>query len=332
MELRLLTRDQIDVERWDILIKEAQFSIFYAYHWYLDVVCKEWQIIVLQEGVHYKIGMPLPIKRKWGMVSIEQPLFCPYLGLFSRTDILPVQVQCFLKFLNQSFSYISSYSFKWQESKLLLPALAVYKTILFQLHTTYTLPLNRHYEAIYADYFKDKKANVRKSKAYAFQIRDSIDINPLIALFRENHAGNVDGGVADSAYNLLREVFKVLQNRSKVELKYGWVEDQIVSGVLIVEEGLYACYLFNASQKSGRIYHVRASMLDDYFNRKAASNLLFDFESPRKISIANYYKSFGAHPQFFLEISKNVLPFPLRQIQNLRKRFFQMRRALSKEL
>ena len=123
MELRLLARDQINVECWDILIKESQYSVFYAYHWYLDVVCAEWQAIVWQDGAHYQMVMPLPIKRKWGMVSIEQPLFCPYLGLFSKVAITPEQTQAFLQVLNQSFSYISIYQFKEQESSLLLPIL-----------------------------------------------------------------------------------------------------------------------------------------------------------------------------------------------------------------
>ena len=93
----------------------------------------------------------------------------------------------------------------------------------------------------------------------------------------------------------------------------------IHAGILLTHYRGRTIYLFNAADKEGRNGNARAVMLDDYFRENAATMSVFDFESPQKTSIVDYYAGFGAVAMPFYSMKRNALPFPFRQMQKLRK-------------
>ena len=61
--IRHITRDTLDVQKYDNCIANAINSRVYAYSWYLDIVADaKWDVLVLDD---YKAVMPLPKRRKY---------------------------------------------------------------------------------------------------------------------------------------------------------------------------------------------------------------------------------------------------------------------------
>jgi hypothetical protein len=88
--------------KWDQLINDSINGSFYAWSWYLNAVCEEWEILV--EG-DYETGMVLPFKTKFGIDYLVQPFLTPQLGIFSRENIHPEKIKAFLDFLPHRFKW-----------------------------------------------------------------------------------------------------------------------------------------------------------------------------------------------------------------------------------
>jgi hypothetical protein len=322
-----ISRLEIDDERWNAAVKLSRQNVMYAYSWYLDVVCDEWCAMVWPSNKDYQIILPLPIKRKWGIDVIQQPLFCQYLGFFYQHEVPDALILRFLSLLDSQYPHISSYVFH-PDNHLLISRL-VSGLPVFNHKTLFThwLRLDRSYDEIKSHYSKDRKTNLNRSLKSNQNIFESGEIAPLIDLFRRNHETRIDGGVSAKAYRILENLFIKLREHASAELWYAVANEEINAGVLIVRWGDFSIYLFNAATREARKSNARSVMLDNYFCANAGQELIFDFESPDIPSIASFYESFGAETKPLLSIRKNALIFPLNHIQNWRKRFLQNRKG-----
>lgn len=313
----LVSRQLISDEIWDDHISRSQQCVIYALSWYLDIVCEEWEALVWRDGDNFDAVMPLPITRKFGKKVLSQPLFCQYLGIFSTEALTPSHFNACFHALARHFPYISAYSFN-PENFRLMDATVASAGIAFEIQETHWLDLGKSYEAIFTGYSKDRKTNVRKGHVTRWQIADADDIGPLIELFASNHAAGI-GTIRRNAYGVLNELVRCCLSRGDASLTYARTNARIHAGICIVRYGGRAVYLFNAADSAGRRGNARTVMLDAYFRRNSGDRLIFDFETPRKTSIAAHYESYGSTAMPFYQIGLNALPFPLRQIQRCRK-------------
>ncbi|MCF0056952.1 hypothetical protein [Dyadobacter sp. CY356] len=316
----LLSRSEINDERWDALIAKSEQNVAYAFSWYLDIVCDNWKALVWPSVDDYLIVMPLPVKRKWNIEVIQQPLFCQYLGLFSIEKI-PEQHFClFLEKLSSTFSYISSYNFHPHNSAIIRNVAHQFPKYEVKQNHTFWLSLSDSYSEIQAKYSSDRKANLKRGGKFGWTIKSGEDIQPLTHLFQNHNASGIAGGVSDNAYHILSELFEKLKIKEAVDVFYAEKHGRISAGTLYVKTGKMVVFLFNSADLTGRKENARTILLDHYFKVNAGKELIFDFESPEIKSIADFYKSFGAESIPYFSIRKNDMPFPFKQIQNWRVR------------
>lgn len=312
----LLPREQIDAPTWDNHIHHSRQCVIYALSWYLDIVCEHWDALVWPSAADFSIVMPLPVRRKFGRPILYQPLFCQYLGIFSKYDLTAAQCEVFLEALKAHFSYISSYTFNPENFSVINKLrLNGFETEVFQTHW---LHLDQPYTELYTGYSKDRRANLKRGGRDGWETDESDDFEPLIALFVENHAPGI-GKVKADAYQTLRKLGAVLINNASCRLTYARSGTRVHAGIMLAHYRGRTIYLFNAADNAGRKGNARAVLLDAYFRDNAGTELIFDFESPTKESIAGYYVGFGAVEMPFYSIKRNALPFPFRQMQKFRK-------------
>ena len=325
----LLSREQIDAQIWDNHIHHSRQGVIYALSWYLDIVCEQWQALVWPSADDFRIAMPLPVRRRFGHLVLYQPLFCQYLGIFSRNEPDAEHCALFLQALAAHYPYISSYTFNPETFQLMRGVLHGMKCFDIKVLHTHWLDLNRSYEAIGAGYSKDRKLNLKRGISANWQIIESDNFKMLRTLFAENHARRI-GRIKNDAYTMLERLGgKCLENGSG-RLLYARADARIHAGILLTRYRGQTVYLFNAADNAGRKKNARVLMLDNYFRGNAGAELVFDFESPEKQSIAEYYAGFGAVAMPFYQIRRNALPFPLAQIQTLRSwLIIKTRRCLS---
>ncbi len=312
-KLKFLRRAEINTDAWNACVKASTQRIIYGYAWYLDAVLPrlpgrdpswKWIGLVLEsEPGRYEAVMPIPLRRKrvagifQGWV-VHQPFFCQFLGVFGRDASLDPTP--FLQAVQQRFRYGSTFSIR---SCFPFPVVAD----AVQIRINHVIDLTVDYETIYRQYTSDRKRNLRLGQAAGWTFIDSTDLKPLLDLFRKYHADGIDGGVADWAYAIFSGLVDEMSRRNLITLRYAIRDGQIEAGGLFVREGGRIIYLFNAASVIGRQGNARTLLIDQIIREHAGRQILFDFESPEKPSVADFYRSFGAVKESYLTVRWNRL-------------------------
>lgn len=319
MSVHFLTRHQINDAAWDACVAASPHRMVYGYGWYLDAVTSipgwSWAgLVVMGQDGHYRAVMPVPLRRKRGRWVVHQPLFCQFLAIYSpdeNPDPAP-----FFRVMQQRFRYGSILRCQ------LIPASELFRLQTRQL-CTHTLSLSLNYAHLARNYSRDRKLNLRRAEAANWLIVNSDDPEPLNQLFQQHHAADIANGVAPWAYRLFGKLFADLQKRGLTTLRYALTGGQIHAGVLFVREGNRIIYLFNAASEVGRRGNARTLLIDRMIRENAGTpGLLFDFESPEKLSVVQFYESFGAVATPFWEVNYSRLTWVERWMQGWLRRLW----------
>jgi len=294
--LRLLPNSPIDRAAYDACVESAPNGWVYGLSWWLDVVSPGWEVLVLDD---YRAVLPLPVKRRYGVRFIDQPVFCQQLGLYSKTPLTDAERTPFGQTLQHSFPLMTRFCLEKKPFVGLIRA---------KTRHTHLLDLNQPYEILRADYTRDRLQNLKCAEVIGWEIQPSHDIRPLIDWFRRFHAQNIRGGVAPGAYRTLENLFHEAERRGLSTLWYALKNGQPEAGAWFVTHKNRVFYLFNAATPAGRRGNARTLLLDAFFRENAGQHLIFDFESPEVPTIAGFYESFGAKPEPYVSLSYNHLP------------------------
>lgn len=81
MEIKHLKNNQINFVRWDNCINTAFNGNIFAYSWYLNSICNDWEALVMGD---YKYIMPLLTKKIFHKEIVFSSVLCKYLGVFTN--------------------------------------------------------------------------------------------------------------------------------------------------------------------------------------------------------------------------------------------------------
>lgn len=308
MSVRHLRHAAIDRSAYDACVEAAPNGLVYGLSWWLDVVSPGWEALVLDD---YRAVMPLPVRKRYGIRFVDQPLFCQRLGIFSEKPLSPGQAEAFFDRLKTSFPLIT---------RLCLDADTFANTTATVPRTTHLLDLSQPHEILRARYTRDRLLNLKRGEACGWKILPSHDIRPLIGWFRQFHAQNIGGGVSPEAYRTLETLFSETETRGLSALWYALKNGQPEAGAWFVMHKNRVTYLFNAATPAGRQGNARTFLLNLFFRENAGQNLVFDFESPEVPSIARFYESFGAGREPYASLSYNHLPAWVNAVWRLKNR------------
>ncbi len=318
--IQYLPRHQINDTAWDDCVATAPNQISYGFSWYLDAVTGlpgwTWAgLVLLNQSGGYQAVMPVPLRQKFVLgvaVSwvVHQPLFCQFLAVFgpADTDTAP-----FFGAVLRRFRYGSILQTAHQPPEEL--------GLESRAQHTHLLDLSLSYPTLLGNYLADRRLNLARAHRFDWQIQASTDPEPLIRLFRENHAEQIPGGVSDWAYTVFRAVVLALQQRGMATIQYACHAQRIEAGALFVVGNQRIIYLFNAASRVGRRGNARTLLLDALIQEHAGTpGLWFDFESPDKKSVVDFYRSFGAIDQPLWAFRWNRLSRPEQALLALRNR------------
>ncbi len=81
--MKLKSREELDIHRWDEMIKKDPESSFFSYSWYLDSVAENWEVLVDE---NYENGMVLPYFYRLGIKTYYIPVFLQYVEVIGKVD------------------------------------------------------------------------------------------------------------------------------------------------------------------------------------------------------------------------------------------------------
>lgn len=299
MKIKLVKREDIDDKRWNGCVHFAINALPYAYTWYLDNVCENWEGLILE---NYKAVMPLVFNKKFGINYLYQPVISQQHGVFTSLPLTKNLVNNFIDNIPNKYKYIdiclneiNDISERETVSKLY----------------NYHLDLNLDYALIKVNYSKSLKRKLNKSGKHNLLIQTHIRPEEFVSFYIENTAIKIKDFKEEYKHVFHRIIYKSLSHQLGEVV--GVLENNtLVAAVFLLKHPTRIINLLPSSSKKGLELNAMTFLLDYIIQRNANSKKIFDFEGSMIEGIERYYKSFGAKKIDYYKLKRNLLPYFLR--------------------
>jgi len=282
MKITHLRNNAIDRVRWDSCIANSDNQLTYAYSWYLDIVSPHWEALITDDYEHV---MPLPVKKRYKIPYLVQPVLTQQLGIFSNHKITEQTVEEFIKEIPY-FSYELNLNEHNQYSKALV-------------FPNYLLDLNHTHKQISSLYSKNTFRNIEKSKKLNLKVQTDIPIEEFI-----NFYSSVEKKYLAVRQNVLEKLIKNGISAMAISL-YGVysAEGSLIAGLCLLNSHNRLTYLLPVSNSEGKSSSAMFLLIDFLIRKESGKAQILDFEGSRIDGIARFYRGFGAknHPYYILK-------------------------------
>jgi len=288
--IQYLTRNQLDEKKYDNCISNAINTRIYAYSWYLDRACDDWDVLIKND---YQYVMPLPKRKKYGFHYIYQAPWIQQLGIFSKSNIDESLILQFINSIPRKYILIDVF----------FNSMNIVKSRGVKLRDNYILELKEPYEVLRKQFSKGRKSSIKQAKNCNLTIIENYNHNEIIELFRKNKGKEIGGKGLE--YDVLNKLIDhaVHLNFAK---SYTIINDleKPIGGALFLIDTNRITYLFSAINKEGRTKHAMSFLLNTIIKNNSESNLILDFEGSMIKEIASFFKSFGAKKETYYHLKK----------------------------
>lgn len=299
--IRYVKRKDIDIVKWDNCIHNADNGLIYAYSFYLDAVCENWDALVLND---YKQVMPLPWKKKWGIRYVYQPPFIQRLGVFGN-HLNEALLNSFFLCAVRLFRFIH-YNVT---STVLSPV--VHNTV----RNNFVIDLSSTYRVINNSYSNECIKNIRKAESRNCVYSTTIKLEEVVQNFRTAY-GSLNHNLTDNDYTKFTALVNNCIQREMVHL--AGVKDEngtTIYSAAIFKDNNRLYYVMGSPTTLGREKRATYFFIDQVLKRNAEQPLLFDFEGSDIPSVASFYKKFGPAVEQYFEVKINTLPFLIKWLK-----------------
>lgn len=292
--IKRITRKELDTVKYDYCIENSIQSNVYGYSWYLDEVCANWDVFVLND---YEAVMPIPWKKKFFIKYVYTPRRVLELGIFSEGHIDENE---FLITLFDSFNYVNlrtncANSFSMFEE---------YRKEKKQ----HFLSLKEGYKAIYLKYKKDRKKDLKKAVKADLVEKWGDAPGNLILLFRSN-VGKRFKRMNERDYLIMKNVLDISIKKGVGEIMSVFDKNnQLVASGFFVKNKREVTILFSATDLKNRKNGANTFLIDRAIYKYQNTVHKFGFGGSSIPSIAKFFESFGAHKNHYFDLSYNNLP------------------------
>ena len=299
--LRYIKHKDIDYDKWNRCIDEAINCRIYAYTWQLDRAAPKWDALVFGD---YEFVMPLPIRRKFGINYLYQPMFSQQLGIFPMPK--PDVSKLFFQYLTEHFRYaqLNLNSANLPDKKI--------RDIDFTPRKNYLLPLAQSYKTIEGFYSTNAKRNITKAAKNKLNIVEGIRLETFLQFKLEHLPANQK----KTSFKSLKNMVAYGQYKGFGEI-YGVysADNELCAAVYFCRWKDRVIYFNAVSNEKGKELRAMYFLLDEFIRKNAGKNLTLDFEGSVIPGVARFFAGFGATPETYFQLKINRLPLPLKWIK-----------------
>ncbi|WP_132055702.1 hypothetical protein [Pseudocnuella soli] len=295
--IRHLKRAEIDALKWDAFIDASPNGLVYAYSWYLDAMCDQWDALVLDD---YAAVMPIPWRKKWGIKYVYTPAFVQQLGVMGKNRY--TAFSNFRSLMHQAFPYGSyNYNFINEGSG--------------KEQTNFVLDLSPSYAHLAQSYATDLKNNLKKASRSQLVYHNSSSFRLNIQMFKEHYADRLDGVRAED-FNRFEQVCANLQQRQNLVARHVTdVQNNIISSAVLLHAKSRLYLVMCTTTEQGRKIAAGHFLIDSIIREFAGTQHQLDFEGTDLSGVYHFYKNFNPVNQPYFFHHWNHLPILLRWVK-----------------
>ncbi|RYY57159.1 MAG: GNAT family N-acetyltransferase [Chitinophagaceae bacterium] len=302
MNIRHITSQSIDRDKWNACINQASNGLVYAYSWYLDGMALHWDALVLGD---YEAVMPLTWNRKYGIAYLYQPYLCAQLGIFGE-KVDAATMKQFMHSIPKQFKYWDFYL----NHQNLFPIAGIH----FYERRNFILNLRFTYDELASAYRDNIRRNIKKAVQVGCTPTKGFDVDQVINLAKSQAR---EGGMeTDDNLGRFRELYLQMKQRGQAET-YGILSGrgELIASCVFIFSHNRAYYILVGNHPDGRTIGASHALIDSFIRDHAGENLLLDFEGSDLRNLAFFYSSFGAREEKYFGVKANTLPFYLKWLK-----------------
>lgn len=291
---RYIKHAEIDSEKWNRCIDNAQNCRIYAYDWHLDRTAIIWDALVWGD---YKYVMPLPVRNKLGIKYLYQPLYSQQLGIFPTPP--PNVSEAFYNYIFAHFKYSDC-----QTNSENIPPKEK-GGIEFLERNNFLLPLNCNYTELASSFSKNTKRNISKANKQGLVLVEGIGLESYLKFKAKNLKAKIKGKDIASLKSLI--AYGQRKGFGKIYGVYN-TENQLCAAVYFCRWKDRITYFNAASSKDGKKAGAMYFLVNKFIEQNAGKNLTLDFEGSMIPGVARFYSGFGAKAECYFQLKLNRLP------------------------
>lgn len=283
--IKYIHHNQLDVEKYDTCISNAVNSRIYAYSWYLDCVCDDWNVLVKDD---YEAVMPLPTRKKFGISYVYLPPWVQQLGVFSLERLNESVVESFLSAIPKKFKLV--------ELKLNSDNHISSKKILERVN--YILSLDTNFKSIVANYNSNRK-RILKADFSKFRIEKETDPTIFLDFYSKNKLAIQ---LPKDSLDCLKKLVNSKEDAVRIWSVY--FKDEMISSLLWLKDFYRIIYLLPVNSEEGKKGNASTYLINSLIEEYQKTGLILDFEGSMIKGVAGFYKSFGAKAETYYHFKK----------------------------
>jgi len=300
-KLQYIKHKNIDSDKWNRCINNSSNCRIYGYDWHLDRTAIKWDALIYGD---YEFVMPLPLRKKWGINYVFQPLFSQQLGIFPEPEesIAGLFYTGLVKIYKFCDFNVNSEN----------PVFENLKGIDFFPRKNYLLNLHQDYNTLSSYFSKNTKRNVIKAEKNSLNLSIGISLEE----YMEFKSKNLPVTINKKDLNNLKSLIALGQFKGFGEIHGVYTnENQLCAAVYFCRCKDRVIYFNAASNEQGKELGGMYFLVNRFIKENAGTNLTLDFEGSMIPGVARFYEGFGANPETYFQLKFNRLPLPLRWLK-----------------
>jgi hypothetical protein len=300
--IRYIKNPEIDKNKWDECIENAENGIIYANSWYLDIVSPNWNALILDD---YAAIMPIPVRTKYGLQYLYTPKFIQQLGIIGD-DTSSKILDSFIVSIPKSFLHINL-NLNEQNSTL-------NSDFIFQKRNNFKLPIDKPYVTIRNGYNRNCIRNLASAEKSKLMVLENTSPEEFSSFIKRN--------LTDQLKNFSNKDFIMLQKITTecIKRNVGEIISVCDEAGRLVATGSFLhsknrlIFSVCASSPVGKKTHAMYMLVDHQIKKFAEKYKWFDFSGSNIKGVAYFNSTFGALPVSYNSLIINRLPLFIKVI------------------
>lgn len=295
MNIKVLSREEVDAEKWNSLIETSFSPRIYATTHYLDAsTSKKWKALVFDD---YTAVLPFFEKSSVLTKYLAQPVLSQQLGLFISKDHFTERNAILIEAINLLFDTYKVAHLSLNESNwITFP-----ENIEVIPRTNFILDLDRDYDKIYSNYSRSLCRNLKKASSLKIsQEYDSID---EILEFYQNNLNKKLSLKSKNLWAMKRIINALIDNGNAEIYKVLDENNQLLSQSVITFFGKRITHVLGSSNQKGIETYSMAFLMDKVIQENANSDFSFDFEGSDVPGVREFFRRFGPEEKKYPQLS-----------------------------
>jgi hypothetical protein len=279
--IRILKPAEIELEKYEQLIKRYAPDCPYFQPWYLEAVTDgEWRLMVYKE---YEAALPFPIARIGPFRHIPHRFYLQKLG-FLGGSIDAEELMLHKWKAHYPYGY---YAFHFPPKAILKP---------LRKRKNYVLALTAEYLSLRQHYSEQHLRKVKHREKFTFErLHAEAEIESLLQQLANDERHPLSSKNGQRRKRLMRAA---LQHRAMYFQK-GTDNNGALAYNWWILTGKQGTYLGGGENEAGQALQLKTCGIDAFIEEFSGKDFLLDFEGSDVSGIARYYEGFGAEATFY---------------------------------